>query len=106
MLAALPTLPERLRSSINHNLDRILQLHEEILGELHRAVPDSEYSQADHLIAPSKIISPKTGHRRWSSLDVLPEDRVSLQRLEKEPGVFSEPQVAAEAAKVFSKRVS
>ncbi|KAL6920103.1 hypothetical protein FSST1_004129 [Fusarium sambucinum] len=105
MLAALPTLPERLRSSINHNLDRILQLHEEILGELHRVVPDSEYSQADHLIAPFKIIGPKTGHRRWGSLDVLPEDQVSLQRLEKEPGMFSEPQIAAETAKIFSKRM-
>ncbi|KPA42896.1 hypothetical protein FLAG1_04238 [Fusarium langsethiae] len=101
MLAALPTLPERLRSSINHNLDRILQLHEEILGELHRVVPDSEYSQADHLIASSKTFSHKTGHRRWGSLDILPEDQVSLQRLEKEPGIFSEPQVAAEAAKIF-----
>ncbi|KAG8349933.1 hypothetical protein FVEN_g11897 [Fusarium venenatum] len=105
MLAALPTLPERLRSSINHNLDRILQLHEEILGKLHRVVPDSEYSQAHHLIAPFKIIGPKTGHRRWGSLDVLPEDQVSLQRLEKEPGMFSEPQIAAETAKIFSKRM-
>ncbi|EYB23901.1 hypothetical protein FG05_01266 [Fusarium graminearum] len=105
MLAALPTLPERLRSSINHNLDRILQLHEEILGELHRIVPDSEYSQADHLTASFKVTSPKTGHRWWGSLDVLPEDQVSLQRLEREPGIFSEPQVAAEVAKVFSKRM-
>ncbi|KAG8675384.1 hypothetical protein FPOAC1_001362 [Fusarium poae] len=105
MLAALPTLPERLRSSINHNLDRILQLHEEILGELHRVVPDSEYSQDDHVIAPFKIISSKTGHHRWGSLDVLPEDQVSLRRLEKEPGMFSEPQVAEEVAKIFSKRM-
>ncbi|QPC75765.1 hypothetical protein HYE68_006517 [Fusarium pseudograminearum] len=105
MLAALPTLPERLRSSINHNLDRILQLHEEILGELHRVVPDSEYSQADHLTASFKVTSPKTGHRWWGSLDVLPEDQVSLQRLEREPGIFPEPQIAAEVAKVFSKRM-
>lgn len=106
MLAALPSLPERLRSSINHNLDRILHLHEEILGELHRAVPDSEYSQADHFVAPSRFVNSKTGHRLWGSLDMLPEDQVSLRRLEKEPGVFSEPQVAAEAAKVFIKRVN
>ncbi|RGP75012.1 hypothetical protein FLONG3_5880 [Fusarium longipes] len=105
ILAALPALPERLRSSINHNLDRILQLHEEILGELHRAVPDSEYSQADHLVVSSKMVGPKTGHRRWSSLDALPEDEVNLQRLQNEPGIFSEPQVAAEVAKVFGKRI-
>ncbi|KAF5622738.1 hypothetical protein F25303_11979 [Fusarium sp. NRRL 25303] len=106
LLAALPTLPERLRSSINHNLDQILQLHEEILGELHRVVPDSEYSQADHLIASSsKSNNPKTGHRRWSSLDMVSWDQGSLQLLEKEPGVLSEPQVAADAAKIFSKRM-
>ncbi|KAF5534788.1 hypothetical protein FPHYL_13349 [Fusarium phyllophilum] len=94
LLAALPTLPERLRSSINHNLDQILQLHEEILGELHRVVPDSEYSQADHLMASSsKSNNPKTGHRRWSSLDMVSGDQGSLQLLEKEPGVLSEPQM-------------
>ncbi|KAF5549444.1 hypothetical protein FMEXI_4256 [Fusarium mexicanum] len=106
LLAALPTLPERLRSSINHNLDQILQLHEEILGELHRVVPDSEYSQADHLIvSSSKSDHPKTGHRRWSSLDMVSGEQGSLQLLEKEPGVLSEPQVAADAAKIFSKRM-
>ncbi|KAG4284680.1 hypothetical protein FPRO04_05062 [Fusarium proliferatum] len=106
MLAALPTLPERLRSSINHNLDQILQLHEEILGELQRVVPDSEYSQADHLIvSSSKSNNPKTGHRRWSSLDMVSGDQGSLQLLQKEPGVLSEPQVAADVAKIFSKRM-
>ncbi|KAG4294743.1 hypothetical protein FPRO06_01328 [Fusarium proliferatum] len=106
LLAALPTLPERLRSSINHNLDQILQLHEEILGELHRVVPDSEYSQADHLIvSSSKSNNPKTGHRRWSSLDMVSGDQGSLQLLQKEPGVLSEPQVAADVAKIFSKRM-
>ncbi|KAG5657225.1 hypothetical protein KAF25_001814 [Fusarium avenaceum] len=105
MLAALPTLPERLRSSINHNLDQILQLHEEILGELHRAVPHSEYSQADHPAISSKSTSRKIGHRRLPSLDTLPKDPTGLQWLEMEPGMFSEPQVAAEAAKIFSKRM-
>ncbi|KAM0563910.1 hypothetical protein ACHAPJ_000118 [Fusarium lateritium] len=105
MLAALPTLPERLRSSINHNLDQILQLHEEILGELHRVVPDSEYTQADHPVVISKVANRKNGHHRWSSLDVLPEYQTSLQWLENEPGMTAEPQVAAEVAKIFSKKM-
>ncbi|KAF4334632.1 hypothetical protein FBEOM_11520 [Fusarium beomiforme] len=106
LLAALPTLPERLRSSINHNFDQILQLHEEILGELHRVVPDSEYSQTDHLAASaSKSVNHKTGHRRWSSLDIVPCDQSSFQLLEREPGMLSEPQVAADVAKIFSKRM-
>ncbi|KAJ4272288.1 hypothetical protein NW762_000999 [Fusarium torreyae] len=105
LLAALPSLPERLRSSINHNLDQILQLHEEILGELHRVVPDSEYTQADHPVMAFKVANRKNGHRRWSSLDVLPEYQISLQWLENEPGMTAEPQVAAEVAKTFSKKM-
>ncbi|KAF5023930.1 hypothetical protein F66182_4010 [Fusarium sp. NRRL 66182] len=103
MLAALPTLPERLRSSIHHNLDEILQLHDDILGELHRVVPDSEYTQADHPAMSSKLVNRKNDHRRLSSLDVLPAYQNNLQWLEKEPGISSEPQVAAEVAKVFTK---
>ncbi|KAF4993745.1 hypothetical protein FGRMN_6272 [Fusarium graminum] len=105
MLAALPTLPERLRSSINHNLDQILQLHEEILGELHRAVPYSEYSQEDYPVLSSKPAIRKIGTCRLSSLDILPEGSTSLRWLERELGMFSEPQVAAETAKIFSKRM-
>lgn len=98
-----------LRSSINRNLTEIVELHEEILGELHRAVPDAEYSQMD--LAPSVAGMTKhayayvPGHRRWSSLDAVPEHDKRVSSLLNVPGMLSDPQVAAEVAKIFGKKV-
>ena len=91
-----------LRSSINRNLADIVELHEEMLGELHRAVPHSEYTQLD--ITPSeKRAAP--GHHRWRSLDAVPEDREGLSWLDAVPGMIAEPQVAADVAKIFARKV-
>ncbi|KAK4451643.1 hypothetical protein QBC34DRAFT_492910 [Podospora aff. communis PSN243] len=106
MLASLPTLPAGLRSSINRNLTDIVELHEEMLGELHRAVPDSEYTQPDiplHLSSPGSALR---GHHRWRSLDAVPEDIDGMSWLRNVPGVLAEPQTAAEVAKVFSKKMN
>ncbi|KAM5356237.1 hypothetical protein ACJ41O_002883 [Fusarium nematophilum] len=106
MLAALPSLPERLRSSINSNLTQIVQLHEEILGELHRVIPDSEYEQLDHPMLSSKMSNPGNGHdRRWR-IGALSESQVNWQWLQNVPGMVLDPQVAAEVAKIFSKKAS
>ncbi|KAL7820389.1 Dbl homology domain-containing protein [Trichoderma aethiopicum] len=108
ILAALPSICVGLRSSINRNLTEIVKLHEEILGELHRVVPHSEYTQAD--LAPS--LSPSANpdclltHRRWSSLGAIPEQNVKARWLLKAPGMLSDPQVAAEVSKVFAKKIS
>ncbi|KAF1730183.1 Phosphatidylinositol 3,4,5-trisphosphate 3-phosphatase ptn1 [Beauveria bassiana] len=75
---------DSLRLAIHQNLTEILRLHDEILGELHRAVPYSEYSYAD--------AQPK-GHRRWSSVDL------------SRPDMLAEPQTAAQVAKIFSQKV-
>lgn len=98
-----------LRSSINRNLTEIVDLHEEILGELHRVVPDAEYMQMD---LPRPGVSTarhgypyNPGHRRWSSLDAVPEHDKEVTWLQNVPGMLSEPQVAAEVAKVFAKKV-
>ncbi|KAI8724890.1 DH domain-containing protein [Fusarium sp. LHS14.1] len=98
MLAALPSLSKQLRSSTNRNLHRILQLHDEILGDLHRVVPFSEYSQLEH-----PVLS-KSGRNRSRGLNTLPECGVNLQALHCVPGMLTDPQVAAEVAKVFSKK--
>jgi hypothetical protein len=47
LLASIPTLSLNLRASINRNLNDIAELHEELLGDLHRAVPHSEYTQVN-----------------------------------------------------------
>lgn len=99
-------MPIALRWSINRNLTEIVELHEEMLGELHRAVPNSEYTQQD---APSPIspVSPGVrGHHRWRSLDAVPEDKAGIPWLQSIPGLAAEPQVAAEVAKIFNGKVS
>ncbi|KAL6858521.1 Dbl homology domain-containing protein [Trichoderma novae-zelandiae] len=108
ILAALPSICVGLRSSINQNLTEIVKLHEELLGELHRVVPHSEYTQAD--LAPSLPPPPNPDylytHRRWSSLGAIPEQNTKARWLLKAPGMLSDPQVAAEVSKVFAKKIS
>lgn len=74
---------DSLRLAMHQNLSEILRLHDEILGELHRAVPYSEYSYAD--------TGPK-GHRRWTSVG------------QGRPDLLAEPQTAAQVAKIFSQK--
>lgn len=107
-LASLPTIAVGLRSSTNRNLAEIVELHEEILGDLHRAVPNSEYTQLDAPLPESMTPACQRAdsHRRWRSLDVVAEDRIGLSWLQSIPGMTCEPQVAAEVAKLFGKRVS
>ncbi len=106
ILASLPTLQAGLRSSINRNLTEIVELHEELLGELHRAVPDSEYTQIE-LTKPFAETSNSHPHhhQRWRSLDAVPEDKDGMSWLQQVPGMTAEPQVAADVAKVFAKKV-
>lgn len=102
ILVSLPTMPSGLRSSINRNLADIIELHEELLGELHRVVPHSEYTQIS-LRPQSK---PRVhGHNRIRSLDVVPEDNASMSWLETVPGMVAEPSVVADVAQVFNKKV-
>jgi len=106
MLASLPTLPASLRSSINRNLTDIVELHEEMLGDLHRIVPHSEYTQLDLPLPPTPGGVGVRGHTRWRSLDAVPEDKDGISWLRDTPGMLADPQTAAEVAKVFSRKVS
>jgi hypothetical protein len=103
LLASLPTHQIGLRSSINQNLAEMVELHEEILGELHRVVPNSEYTQ----IVVSKATTGTTprGHHRWRSLDSVPENDDRMSWLRQVPGMIADAQVAEEVARVFGKKV-
>ncbi|KAI0539713.1 hypothetical protein GGR58DRAFT_524113 [Xylaria digitata] len=104
ILASLPTLQHGLRSSINQNLTDIIELHEEILGELHRIVPDSEYTQPEYIaVKPSP--APSQEHHRWHSLDSVPEDRGGQSLLHSVPSVVAEPSIAAEVAQIFGEKM-
>ncbi|KAI1415937.1 Dbl homology domain-containing protein [Hypoxylon sp. FL1857] len=105
ILASLPSPHMGLRSSINRNLTDIVELHEEILGELHRVVPNSEYTQPDRIpITPTPPAAKK--HHRWRSLDSVPEDKGGTTWLQNIPSVIAEPTVAAEVAHIFRKRMN
>lgn len=104
LLAKVPTIAQSLRASIERNLNEIAELHDEILGDLHRVVPHSEYSQDDYIRAAGP--TEKQDHQRWRSLDAVPEHAGDLSWLQKFPGVTAEAHVAAEVARVFGQRVS
>ncbi|KAF7537888.1 hypothetical protein G7Z17_g12762 [Cylindrodendrum hubeiense] len=106
ILASLPTLPMRLRSSINRNLTEIVELHEEILGDLHRVIPHSEYTQLDLSLSFAKPTNHGNGHRRWWSHDGISEIQNGVAWLHNVPGMVSDPQVAAEVAKIFGKKMN
>ncbi|CZT08433.1 uncharacterized protein RCO7_08214 [Rhynchosporium graminicola] len=103
LLASIPSLSLSLRASINRNLNDIVELHEELLGELHRAVPHSEYTQPSAEVA---ISAPRHAHHRWRSLDAVPEHVGGSSWLQKIPGMTAEPQVAADVARVFGKKMN
>ncbi|KAJ2900511.1 Round spore [Zalerion maritima] len=104
ILASLPTVTIGLRSSINQNLNDIVQLHEEILGDLHRVVPHSEYTQLDLPLPITKAAL--TNSRAPGTLHSMPESEKGLGWLSKIPGMVADPQVAAEVARVFGKKVN
>jgi hypothetical protein len=101
-MASIPTLSLNLRVSINRNLNEIVELHEELLGDLHRVVPHSEYTQP--ISTELALRTPPNDHHRWRSLDAVPEN-TSGAWLQKIPGMTAEPNVAAEVARVFGKKV-
>ncbi|KAI0890048.1 Dbl homology domain-containing protein [Annulohypoxylon maeteangense] len=105
ILASLPSPQWGLRSSINRNLTDIVELHEEILGELHRVVPNSEYTQPERIpVTPNPPAAKK--HHRWRSLDSVPEDRGETSWLQHIPSVIAEPAIAAKVAHIFGKRMN
>lgn len=103
ILVSLPTMPSGLRSSINRNLTDIIELHEELLGELHRAVPYSEYTQLSLRPHSKPHVH---GHNRIRSLDVVPENNASMSWLETVPGMVAEPSVVADVAQIFTKKMN
>ena len=79
-----------------------------MLGDLHRAIPHSEYTQLNFplQLPPTSSSSVFCGHQRWRSLDAVPEDKDGISWLREVPGMIAEPQVAAEVAKIFTKKMN
>jgi len=104
LMGSIPSLTPHLRNSIHLNLNEIINLHEQLLGDLHRIVPHSEYTQAD-CIAERNLAPKARGHNRWRSLDAVPEHTAGAGWLQKIPGMTTEPKIAADVAKAFGKKV-
>lgn len=100
----MPSLSLSLRASIHGNLNDIIALHEELLGDLHRVVPHSEYTQLSPTSLAKALGSKVAGHQRWRSLDAQTEkeDHGWIRRI---PGMVAESKVAADVAKIFAQKV-
>jgi hypothetical protein len=68
ILTALPTLSSQTKSSIQHNISQILQLHDDLLDELHHAVPQPDFTKSAH--QESYPIT-KAKHIRFHSADIV-----------------------------------
>lgn len=66
-----PTLTSFARASAQQTLTTILQLHDELLGELYRVVPFAEYDQHLAKASAPSTANPRPAHVRWHSVDVV-----------------------------------
>lgn len=89
----------------------MIELHDEILGELHRAVPNSQYNATEtHCPKPSPMPSQPhphslVTHRRCLSLDDV-VNNVQIERsYQNYQGMAVEPQVVGEVARIFGRKV-
>ncbi|KAF2177708.1 hypothetical protein K469DRAFT_643975 [Zopfia rhizophila CBS 207.26] len=68
LLTSIPTLPSQTRASIRQNISQILQLHQDLLSELHQAVPHVDITQnAQEDTYPVT----KAKHIRFHSADMM-----------------------------------
>jgi hypothetical protein len=103
LLVAIPTLSLNMRSSISKNLGEIIDLHEELLGDLHEVVPNSEYNQDVYARIPP--LQNHQSHHRWRSLDAVPEHSGKVPDMKKFTGLTADADVASDVAKVFGRKV-
>ncbi|KAF2864824.1 hypothetical protein BDV95DRAFT_632651 [Massariosphaeria phaeospora] len=68
ILSAVPALPSHTRTSIQQNISQILQLHQDLLTELHSAVPQADFTQS---VAQEYPVT-RAKHIRFHSADIIP----------------------------------
>lgn len=116
ILTALPTLPGHTKSSIQQNLFQILQLHEDLLADLHQVVPHADFTKSANQEA---LPATKAKHIRFNSADVTPSrlaDHRATRRLRhsleigrspecRSRGLATDTETAGNIAKMFNKHV-
>ncbi|KAL5611590.1 hypothetical protein BROUX41_000826 [Berkeleyomyces rouxiae] len=113
IFAGLPTLPDGLRASINHNLTAIVELHEEIIRELYRVVPHLEYSPSTYNNSTNtQELSGKQSdsamRMRLGPSGTTNADGKTTSNLShpyENPEMFAETQVTEDVAKIFTRKM-
>ena len=117
LLDSVPALSCQTRNSIHRNVIEILALHEELLGELHRAIPQSEINQDQTLWRPpaqsrrrSQINQPSSSRgtkgRGNARRKVRRSNDADGTNAAASIELIAEPAVAGEVAQVFTRLVS
>ncbi|KIE01818.1 RhoGEF domain-containing protein, partial [Metarhizium majus ARSEF 297] len=106
MLVSLPSTYPGLRQSVNRNLSDILQLHEECLDELQRAVSHSGIKEFGHLEGvtgiPDQPLHDRTQVFNRSGRANVHRGRSIMESSE----LCAEPQVIVEVSKIFERQMS
>ena len=117
ILTDIPAIPVQTRASIQQNISQILQLHEELLAELHQIVPQADYTRSAHQDA---FPVTKAKHIRFHSADLIPgrfaEHRVTQRirhslEIGRSPdrrvqGLITDTKTIGDIARIFNKHVS
>lgn len=118
LLASPAAFPSQIRKSVNQTLTQVVQLHEDLLGELYKVIPHAEYTQDDSTSTCSVVQHRK--HFRWHSADVtLPRNDLSKSerklrhsfeigrvKEQKSTALTADTKTAAGVARVFNQLVS
>ncbi|KAF1914219.1 hypothetical protein BDU57DRAFT_287388 [Ampelomyces quisqualis] len=116
ILTALPTLSGQTKSSIQQNISQILQLHEDLLDELHEAVPQADFTKSAH---HETYPVTKAKHIRFHSADIIPgrlAEHKAARRLrhsleigrspDRRPrGLVTDTKTVGTIAKIFNKHM-
>lgn len=105
ILASLSTLPVALRTSINRNLTDIVELHQDILTDLKRYIPQIDCPQVQVADTSTRDF-PSHNSQRPRNLDAVPEHVEGEVSVQKVPNTLTDAQTAADVARVFGKRAS
>lgn len=116
LLSGVPALPAHTRASIQQNISQILQLHEELLAELHQVIPQADFTQSAH---QEMFPVTKAKHIRFHSADLMPGrfvDHKITRRLRhsldmgrspdlRPQGLITDTKTIGDIAKIFNKHV-
>lgn len=118
ILTALPALPGQTKSSIQHNISQILQLHEDLLAELQQAIPQADFTKSAQQQEAYPVTKAK--HIRFHSADINPGrsgEHKATRRLrhsldigrspDRRPrGLVTDTRTVRNIAKIFNRHVS